>query len=165
MCVASVIKQGRRETGRTDLANQDIEALIEDFAFLDDWEDRYRFVIELGKDLPVFDTAERTDHLKVEGCVSQVWLKISSQDSDAGPILVFSGDSDAHIVRGLIAILIVIYSGKSPAEILGIDVNAVLHRIGLDEHLTPQRSNGLQAMVQRIRQTAQGMSKAAPQAV
>lgn len=138
-------------TGSTLLTDQTIETLVEDFEFLDDWEDRYRYVIELGKALPEFADADRCAELKVHGCASQVWLKVTTKIRNQDTVLVFSGDSDAHIVRGLIAILLMICSGRTPEEILATNIDAVLHRIGLDEHLTPQRSNGLQAMTQRIR--------------
>ncbi len=135
-----------------------IEDLIDDFAYLDDWEDRYRYVIELGKDLPEFSEAERTKANKVEGCVSQVWLASHTRPNKAGePVLEFTGDSDAHIVRGLIAILFRLYNGKTPTEIIESDPRDVFHRIGLDEHLSPQRSNGLHAMVQRIHADAQSV--------
>ena len=129
------------------------EDIQSDFAILDDWEDRYRYVIELGRQLPELPEALRTDANKVRGCASQVWLATRQEPGEAGgpAVLHFSGDSDAHIVRGLIAILFVLFTGRTPQDILAIDANDVFHRIGLDTHLTPQRSNGLQAMVQRIR--------------
>ena len=134
----------------------DIEQLLEDFSFLDDWEDRYRYVIELGQSLKPFPEELRTDENKVRGCVSQVWLasRTVRNPSSDGETIVFEGDSDAHIVRGLIAILLAIYSGRSPRQILETDGKALLARIGLEEHLTPQRSNGLAAMVERIRADA-----------
>lgn len=137
-----------------NLTDQTLDTLVEDFEFLEDWEDRYRYVIELGKALPEFADNDKTAATKVEGCVSQVWLKPSTNVANGETVLTFTGDSDAHIVRGLIAILITAFSGKTPATILDVDINSVLGRIGLDAHLTPQRSNGLQAMVQRIRDTA-----------
>ncbi len=133
-----------------------IETIREDFAFLDDWEDRYRYVIELGKALGQFDDALRTDTNKVAGCVSQVWLAtktVKSTQNDA-PTLAFSGDSDAMIVRGLVAILIALYNNKTAQEIVAIDAPAFLRDLGLQEHLTPQRSNGLASMVERIRADA-----------
>lgn len=131
-----------------------IEAIIDDFELLDSWDDRYRYLIELGRKLPPFPEDERTDARKVQGCASQVWL-VSRADGEAGdPKLEFIGDSDAHIVRGLIAILLAIYSGRSASEIGHIDPAAVFDRIGLKEHLTPQRSNGLRSMVERIRNEA-----------
>lgn len=136
----------------------DIDDLISDFEYLDDWEDRYRYVIELGRQLEPLSEAERTKANKVEGCVSQVWLASHVHSDAAGePVLEFSGDSDAHIVRGLIAILFRLYSGRTVRDILTVDARDVFHRIGLDEHLSPQRSNGLHAMVQRIRADAQAV--------
>jgi len=133
-----------------------IEAIREDFAFLDDWEDRYRYVIELGKALPPLDDALRCDANKVAGCVSQVWLATHIDKSliDDVPMLSFSGDSDAMIVRGLVAILIALYNNKTTQEIAAIDAPAILNELGLSEHLTPQRSNGLASMVARIRSDA-----------
>ena len=127
-----------------------LDAIISDFEVLDDWEDRYRYVIELGRALPPFPETQRTDTNKVRGCASQVWLATTV----AGDGLTFAGDSDAHIVRGLIAILLSIYSGKSRRDILALDAPAILRRLGLAEHLTPQRSNGLASMDERIRADA-----------
>lgn len=128
-----------------------IDDLIEDFAYLDDWEDRYRYVIELGKGLAPLPEADHIDANKVKGCVSQVWLTTHvAPDGAGGPVLTFVGDSDAHIVRGLIAIVLALYSGRPASEIIATDPDDVFHRIGLDEHLSPQRSNGLHAMVRRI---------------
>ncbi len=132
----------------------DIDSIIDDFAFLDDWEDRYRYVIELGRDLPPFPEAEKNDVNKVPGCVSQVWLTTSVGDGE-DPEIEFAGDSDAHIVRGLVALMLALYSGRHASEIVTTDADAVLARLGLDEHLTPQRSNGLRSMVNRIRRDAQ----------
>ncbi|MDP2123673.1 MAG: SufE family protein [Parvibaculum sp.] len=132
-----------------------IQDLIDDFAFLDDWEERYRYVIELGRTLEPLSEAEHAPAHKVEGCVSQVWLIAEPRkDADGTPRLHFRGDSDAHIVRGLIAILMRLYSGRTPDEILAIDARAVFGSLGLDEHLTPQRSNGLYSMVGRIQADA-----------
>ena len=128
----------------------DIEDLIEEFAFLDNWEERYRHVIELGQALEPLTDSERSDVHRVKGCVSQVWLVTEGQ----GDVLAFRGDSDAHIVRGLIFLLIRIYSGKRKADILSIDARAIFQSLGLDEHLSPQRSNGLNAMMLRIRRDA-----------
>lgn len=137
-----------------------IDALIEDFAFLDDWEDRYRYVIELGRRLEPLPERERTPANKVQGCASQVWLW-TRIEPDGAPRLVFVGDSDAHIVRGLIAILIALYSGKTPEEVAAIDAEALFARLGLRDHLTAQRSNGLTAMVRRIRADAEAARAAA----
>ena len=131
-----------------------IDALVEDFGFLDDWEDRYRYVIELGKTLPELTPAEHSDTNKVRGCASQVWL-VSKVVGNGEPRLIFRGDSDAHIVRGLIAILLSLYSGRSAREIVATDPEAVFARIGLREHLTSQRSNGLSSMLARIRSDAE----------
>ena len=127
-----------------------------DFALLDDWEDRYRYVIELGKALPPLPDSLRTDANKVRGCASQVWLATTFEPSPAGvaPKLVFQGDSDALIVRGLVAILFAVYAGKTAEEILATDAQAVFASLGLKEHLTPQRSNGLASMVERIKADA-----------
>ncbi len=131
-----------------------IEQLIEDFTFLEDWEDRYKHVIELGKALPPLEESERTAQTKVAGCVSQVWL-VTAHDDGAQPVLTFRGESDAHIVQGLIAILLTIFSGKTAQEILTLDVKPVFEKLGLNEALSPQRSNGLYAMVDRIKRDAQ----------
>jgi cysteine desulfuration protein SufE len=131
-----------------------IDDLVADFAFLDDWEDRYRYVIELGRTLPELTPAEHNDVNKVRGCASQVWL-VSKVIGNGEKRLVFRGDSDAHIVRGLIAILLSLYSGRSARAIMETDPEAVFARIGLREHLTSQRSNGLSSMLARIRSDAQ----------
>ncbi|MFG1360196.1 SufE family protein [Xanthobacter pseudotagetidis] len=129
----------------------DAEDLIADFELLDDWEDRYRHVIELGRALPPFPEAERTEANKVQGCASQVWLVCRRKDGPGGTVLEFEGDSDAHIVRGLVAVLLALTSGRTAEAILKTDVLAIFRRIGLEGHLTPQRSNGLRSMVERIR--------------
>ena len=133
-----------------------IDDIIENFTLLDQWDDRYRYVIELGRTLPPMTASAHNDANKVQGCASQVWL-VTHVDADgaAGPILTFDGDSDAHIVRGLVAILLALYSGKSAAEIVKTDALAIFDRMGLRENLTPQRSNGLRSMVERIRAEAQ----------
>jgi cysteine desulfuration protein SufE len=131
-----------------------IEAIRDDFALLDEWEDRYRYVIELGQDLPPFPESARNDIHKVPGCVSQVWLN-TTFGNGADPVLTFEGDSDAHIVRGLVAILLALYSGRRASEIVATDAEITLRELGLDEHLTPQRSNGLRSMVKRIKRDAQ----------
>lgn len=128
-----------------------LDTIRSDFAFLDDWEDRYRYVIELGRALPPLPEAARTEANKVRGCASQVWLATEVNGATAGAArLSFKGDSDAHIVRGLIAILFAIYSGRCADEIVRIDAEGVFRRLGLAEHLTPQRSNGFASMVERI---------------
>jgi cysteine desulfuration protein SufE len=132
-----------------------IDEIVENFELLDQWDDRYRYVIELGRMLPPLPEAAHTEANKVRGCASQVWLLTHVKpDGAAGPYLTFEGDSDAHIVRGLIAILFSLYSGKRAKEILDTDALALFDRIGLRENLTPQRSNGLRAMVERIRAEA-----------
>jgi cysteine desulfuration protein SufE len=132
-----------------------IDEILENFALLDEWDDRYRYVIELGRTLPPLAESAHTDENKVQGCASQVWLLTRVKpNGSGGPVLSFEGDSDAHIVRGLIAILFALYSGKSAREILATDALALFDRIGLRENLTPQRSNGLRSMVERIRTEA-----------
>lgn len=133
---------------------QTIDDIFADFDFLDDWEDRYRYVIDLGRDLKPYPEEARDAAHKVRGCVSQVWLK-STLNADTDPVIEFVGDSDAHIVRGLVAIMMVLYSGRRASEIMAINPEAILKKLGLDEHLTPQRSNGLRAMIGRIRGEAQ----------
>jgi cysteine desulfuration protein SufE len=132
-----------------------IDDIIENFTLLDQWDDRYRYVIELGRKLPGLPESEQTEANKVRGCASQVWLVTHVKpDRAAGPVLTFEGDSDAHIVRGLVAILIALYSGKSAKEILSTDAIALFDRLGLRDGLTPQRSNGVRSMVERIRAEA-----------
>jgi cysteine desulfuration protein SufE len=135
-----------------------------DFALLDDWEDRYRFLIELGRALPPLDETHRTEANKVRGCASQVWLHTRITDADGKPRLEFSGDSDAHIVKGLIAVLLALYDRHTPDEILAADANALFAELGLAGHLTPQRSNGFAAMVARIRTDAAAVAAAGRQA-
>jgi len=133
-----------------------IEEIIDNFGLLDEWDDRYRYLIELGRSLAPLPEAARNESNKVQGCASQVWLStIVRPNGPEGPVLNFEGDSDAHIVRGLIAILFALYSGKSAREILATDALGVFDRIGLRENLTPQRSNGLRSMIERIRAEAQ----------
>jgi cysteine desulfuration protein SufE len=132
-----------------------IDEVTENFSLLDDWDDRYRYVIELGRSLPPFPEEARTESNKVQGCASQVWLTTRMQPNGAhGPVMTFLADSDAHIVRGLIAILFALYSGKPARDILSIDALRVFDQLGLRENLTPQRSNGLRSMVERIRSEA-----------
>jgi cysteine desulfuration protein SufE len=130
------------------------DEILTDFDLLGDWEDRYRYVIELGRGLEPLAEAEHSPANKVQGCVSQVWLSTRIDRSGAMPRLFFVGDSDAHIVRGLIAILFALYSGKAAEEIIAVDAASRLGQLQLKEHLTPQRSNGLMAMVKRIRSDA-----------
>src|SRR3954447_7622229 len=131
-----------------------IDEIRDNFALLDDWDDRYRYVIELGRTLDPMPDAEHSAGNKVQGCASQVWLSKRIERDGGEALLKYRGDSDAHIVRGLIAILLTLYSGHTPQEILSIDALAVFDEFGFREHLTPQRSNGLRAMVERIRTDA-----------
>lgn len=133
-----------------------LEELAGTFDLLGDWEERYRHVIDLGRDLAPLGDAERSESAKVRGCASQVWL-IAERGEDGA--LRFRGDSDAHIVRGLIALLLELYSGRRPAEILAFDADAGLERLGLAGALSRQRSNGLAAMVQRIRAEARAAAR------
>ena len=127
--------------------HSDIEDLVEEFDLLDDWEQRYRYLIDLGKALPDFPDASRIDANKIRGCVSQVWLTTRHEEG----LYHFQADSDAHIVRGLAALLLRLYSGRTAEDIQSVDARDVLSRIGLSEHLTPQRSNGLASMIAYIR--------------
>ena len=132
-----------------------MEDLASEFEMLGDWEERYRYVIDLGRELAPLTEAERNDANKVRGCASQVWLFTTVKpNGSAGPVLSFEGDSDAHIVRGLIAVLFSLYSGKGAKDILSTDAVALFEKLGLREHLTPQRSNGFRSMVDRIRRDA-----------
>ena len=137
-------------TAQSDI-NTEIEELVDEFDLLGDWEERYKYLIDMGKALPDMPGSDRTDANKVKGCVSQVWL-VTEPGED---ILTFRADSDAHIVRGLAALLLRLYSGRTPADILSVDAREVLKRIGLSEHLSPQRSNGLTSMIGRIRAAAE----------
>lgn len=131
------------------------DEILDGFSFLDDWEDRYRYLIELGRDMPPFPDDARTAENKVQGCTSQVWLLTSLERAGNDTVLRFQGDSDSHLVRGLVAVVIALYSGKSAKDILATDAEATLGRLGLQEHLTPQRSNGFRSMVNRIRAEAE----------
>ena len=138
-----------------------ISDITADFSLLDDWEDRYRYLIELGRSLPPLPEALRTDANKVRGCASQVWLATSLKRADGQREFGFVADSDAHIVRGLIAILAAIYNGRNIDAAVSLDPHPVFAKLGLNEHLTPQRSNGLASMVARIRADASAMAQAA----
>jgi len=131
-----------------------INEIIENFGFLEDCEDRYRYLIELGKDLPDLPESERTEDNRVKGCASQVWVVTAIDRSGLEPVLSFKGQSDAHIVKGLVALTLALYSDKTAREILSIDALDLFRRLGLAEHLTPQRSNGVRSMVERIRRDA-----------
>ena len=139
-----------------------IDDIRADFALLDEWEDRYRYLIELGRGLAPLPADQRTDANKVRGCASQVWLASGTRPNGAGssPVLELQGDSDAHIVRGLIAVLFALYGGKTAEEVLRTDAGATFAELGLKEHLTPQRSNGFFSMVERVRADAQALSAA-----
>lgn len=128
-----------------------LDDIRETFGLLDSWEDRYRYVIDLGKELEPLPDSARTDDNKVRGCASQVWLVTEPQADGA---LKFRGDSDAHIVSGLVAIMLRLYSGRAPADIVAFDAKAALDRLGLSEALSSQRSNGLKSMVARIQRDA-----------
>jgi cysteine desulfuration protein SufE len=149
------IQYAETMTGSSPKTRPTIDQIIDNFSLLDEWDDRYRYVIELGRDLCPLPEQDRSDANKVQGCASQVWLATNVRGDDHGPVLDFTGDSDAHIVRGLIAILFALFSGKHSREILSADANALFERLGLREHLTPQRSNGFRSMVERIRTDAQ----------
>lgn len=135
-----------------------IDVIRDDFASLDDWEDRYRYVIELGHTLEQLSEASHNNVNKVRGCVSQVWLECEPKTNAEGErVLHYRGDSDSHLVRGLIAIAIALFSDRTPHEILAADAVAAFRQLGLEQHLTPQRSNGVRAMVDRIRTDAAGL--------
>ncbi|WP_319517197.1 SufE family protein [uncultured Martelella sp.] len=135
--------------------NEKLDQIIDDFSFLEDWEDRYRYVIELGKELPDLPDAEKNEENRVHGCASQVWL-VSEEEAGDDPVMRFRGDSDAFIVRGLVSIVLTVYSGRKASEIAATDAIETFRRIGLVDHLSAQRTNGLNAMVTKIRQTAAG---------
>ncbi len=132
------------------MATAAFEEIVEDFEFMEDWEDRYRHVIDLGKAMEPLDEALKVPATKVDGCASQVWLHATIEGGE----FRFDGDSDAMIVRGLIAVLRCLYNGLALAEVPAVDARAELERLGLNEHLSSQRSNGLRAMIERIRETA-----------
>jgi cysteine desulfuration protein SufE len=138
------------QQGKSTMATEAFEEIAETFDFLEDWEDRYRHVIEMGKAMPPLDDSFKVPAYKVDGCASQVWLRPMVEDGR----MQFQGDSDAMIVRGLIAVLHALYAGVPLAEVARVDAAAELGRLGLTEHLSSQRSNGLRAMVQRIRDIA-----------
>jgi cysteine desulfuration protein SufE len=130
-----------------------LDELIAGFELIEDWDERYRYLIELGRELEPLPEAARTEANKVRGCASQVWLETRRADDGT---LHFRGDSDAHIVRGLVRLILAIYSGQPPAVIMATDHASVFDRLGLAQHLTPQRSNGVRSMVTRIKAEAQG---------
>jgi cysteine desulfuration protein SufE len=135
-----------------------VQTIKDDFELLDEWEDRYRYVIELGRQLAPLDPAEKSDANKVRGCASQVWLVVDPADESGEARFRFRGESDAHIVQGLIAILKAIYDDHEPNEVLTTDAVEIFRDLGLSDHLTPQRSNGLKSMIERIRTEAQAMA-------
>lgn len=137
-----------------------VDELVESFAMLGEWEERYRYLIELGRKLPPLPEAERTEANKVRGCMSQVWLASTLQPGPP-PRLELRGDSDAHIVKGLIALLFKLYSGRTPREILALDAKSVFERLGLENHITMNRRNGFYSMVERIRLIAENAAAAA----
>lgn len=126
--------------------------VLETFELLDAWEDRYRYLIELGRKLPPLPESAYREENKVRGCTSQVWLVAEPEGADGR--LVFRGDSDAHIVKGLVALMLLIFSGRTPKEILATDARAILDRLDLKAHLSPMRANGLFSMLERIREMA-----------
>ena len=138
-----------------------IDDIVENFELLDEWDDRYRYLIELGRELEPLDEAAHNEANKVRGCASQVWLETHVERPADEPRLTFRGDSDAHIVRGLVYLILALYSGRSAAEIVSTDAQDLFQRLGLDAHLTPQRSNGVRAMVERIKSDARQAMAAA----
>ena len=136
----------------------DIATIEENFAFIDDWEERYRYVIELGRMLPPADAALHAEAHRVHGCASQVWLEMAVEEAGGTPVLRLRGDSDAHIVRGLVALMVALFDGRTPREAAETDAFALYTRLGLAEHLTPQRSNGVRAMADRIHRDATALA-------
>ncbi len=136
------------------MATEAFEDIVENFEFLDDWEDRYRFVIDLGKAMAPLEDALKVPATKVDGCTSQVWIAAQVDGSGPDAVFRFRGDSDAMIVRGLVAVLTALFNGLTVAEVLKVDAGGELARLQLNDHLSAQRSNGLRAMVERIRKIA-----------
>jgi cysteine desulfuration protein SufE len=137
----------------------DIEEIIGNFELLDEWDDRYRYLIELGRTLEPLPQEAYSDENKVRGCASQVWLETRSGSGPSGePIMLLRGDSDAHIVKGLVALALALFSGQTPQAIIDTDPQPVFARLGLSQHLTPQRANGLRSMVDRIKNEARGLA-------
>ena len=137
------------------------DEIVANFELIDDWEERYRYLIELGREMPPLPEEAHSDANKVQGCASQVWLDIRPEGVAPDPTLNFAGDSDAHIVKGLVALLVALLSGRPASRILATDPIAEFEKLGLSAHLTPQRSNGLRSMVNRIRGEAQRVAAAA----
>jgi cysteine desulfuration protein SufE len=142
-----------------EMAPPPLDAIIDDLSVLDDWEDRYKYLIDLGRTLDPFPDALRTEENRVRGCASQVWLHTTPSSHDGPPKLKFAGDSDAHIVRGLVALAISAYSDKTADEILALDGGELFKRLDLTNHLTPQRSNGVRSLIQRIKNEAVAASR------
>ena len=138
-----------------------IDEIVSNFELLDEWDERYRYLIELGRMMPPLPEAAHNEANKVQGCASQVWLETRTDHTGGEPVLHLRGDSDAHIVRGLVALLIALYSGKSAPEVLSTNAIELFKDLGLSEHLTPQRSNGVKSMVKRIRSDARSALVAA----
>jgi cysteine desulfuration protein SufE len=136
-----------------------VDELVENFEFLDDWEDRYRYIIDLGRKLPDFDEADKNEQNRIQGCTSQAWL-IAEVSSDPEPVLSFRADSDAHIVRGLLAVLLSIYSARTAEEILAVDIKDVLRRLDFETQISPNRANGFNSAIERIRNLARLNAKA-----
>lgn len=137
----------------------DTDELVENFALFDDWEERYKYLIDLGRDMPPLDDAEKTEANRVYGCTSTVWLVIEPVRDDNGSLRVtFRGESDAHIVNGLIAVLRIIYGGRTVEDAAGLDVAGIFEQLGLESHLSPNRRSGFFAMVERIRNTAAALA-------
>ena len=143
----------QEQVGASGIQMNEIEQILDDFEVLEDWDDRYRYLIELGRTLEPLDEAAHNETNKVRGCASQVWLETSA-GAGSDPVLTFRGDSDAHIVRGLVKLVIAFYSGRQAAGILDADILTLFARLDLTSHLTPQRSNGVRAMVERIKTDA-----------
>jgi len=137
------------------MASDAFEEIVETFEFLDDWEERYRHVIDMGKAMAPLDDSVKLPATKVDGCASQVWLVPEIEGDGAAAVLRFTGDSDAIIVRGLIAVLHALYDGLSMEQVLAVDAQGELARLGLQDHLSSQRSNGVKAMISRVREIAQ----------
>lgn len=139
------------------ILNCTLEELQDNFALMDNWEDKYRYILELGEKIPEFQETDRIEKNKVQGCVSQVWLTVKiTKDENGTNRMYLSADSDAHIVRGLIALLMIIYNGKTPEQILLIDIREIFKNLGLEENISPSRRNGFFSMVQKIQTEAAG---------
>ena len=137
-----------------------LQDIVDNFDLLEDWDDRYRYLIELGRELEPLSEAAHNDHNKVRGCASQVWVETTVEQGDGQPRLTLRGDSDAHIVKGLVTLVFALYSGKTASDILETDAQPLFEKLGLSSHLTPQRSNGVRSMVERIKADARAASAA-----